>query len=235
MPIGPTTWTVLKNRPIEKLGPNLWRVSGLLGPKGPQRSMSVARRADGDLIIYNAIALDDPGMAELEAFGRPAYLVIPNAFHRADAFIWKQRYPDIKVVAPAGAAKAAAKAVPVDMSPDDVPADPDIWLGSPDGFKEKEALMVVNGPDGRTVIANDALCDLPVERGFPLNVLMGPLGQLSTPRAIRWFLMSDGKAWASHLDRLQEGIARLVPGHGDILTGQAAIDGLKGAAALLRS
>ena len=149
MPIGPTTWTVLKNRPIEKLGPNLWRVSGLLGPKGPQRSMSVARRADGDLIIYNAIALDDPGMAELEAFGRPAYLVIPNAFHRADAFIWKQRYPDIKVVAPAGAAKAAAKAVPVDMSPDDVPADPDIWLGSPDGFKEKEALMVVNGPDGR--------------------------------------------------------------------------------------
>lgn len=235
MPIGPTTWTVQKNRPIEKLGSNLWRVSGLLGPKGPQRSMSVARRADGDLIIYNAIALDEPGMAELEAFGRPAYMVIPNAFHRADAFIWRQRYPDIKVVAPAGAARAAAKAVPVDMGPGDVPADPDIWLGCPDGFAEKEALMVVNGADGRTVVANDALCDIPAERGFPVSVMMAPIGRLSTPRVIRWFLMKDGAAWASHIDRLTEGLARLVPGHGDILEGERAVESLKGAAALLRA
>lgn len=235
MPIGPVTWTVLKNDPIEKLGPNLWRVSGVMGPKGPQRSMAVARRADGDLVIYNAIALDEPGMAELEAFGRPAYMIVPNPFHRADAFIWKQRYPNLKVVAPAGAAKAAAKAVPVDMALADVPADPDIWLGSPDGFGEKEALMVVNGPDGRTAIACDALCNIPAARGFPVSVLMAPIGQLSTPRAIRWFLMKDGAAWASHLDRLQDGLTRLIPGHGDMLTGDEAIASLKSAAALLRS
>lgn len=234
MAVGHTTWTVLKNRPIEKLGPNLWRVSGLLGPKGPDRSMAVARRADGDLVIYNGVALDEPGMAELEAFGRPAYLIVPNGFHRMDAFIWKQRYPDIKVVASAGAAARAAKAVPVDMGPGDVPKDPDVWLGSPDGFAERESLMVVNGPEGRTVVACDALCNIAADRGFPVSVFMAPIGQLSTPRAIRWFLMKDGAAWAAHLDQLQDGLHRIIPGHGQMIEGEAAREALKSAAALLR-
>lgn len=234
MPVGHTTWTVLKNRPIEKLEPNLWRVTGLLGPKGPDRSMAVARRSDGDLVIYNGIALDEPGMAELEGFGRPAYLVVPNGFHRMDAFIWKQRYPDIKVVASPGAASRVAKAVAVDMAPQDVPADPDIWLGSPDGFAERESLMVVNGAQGRTVVACDALCNIAADRGFPVSVFMAPIGQLSTPRAIRWFLMKDASAWASHLDRLSDGLSRIIPGHGVMFEGDEARQALAGAAALLR-
>lgn len=234
MPVGYTTWTVLPHDPIEKLGSNLWRVSAMMGPKGPQRSMAVARRQDGDLVIYNGIALDEPAMAELEAFGRPAYLVVPNPFHRQDAFIYKQRYPQIKVVAPKGAAKGAAKAVPVDLSPDQLPADPEVWLGSPDGWGEKEALMVVQGEGGSTVVACDALCNLPSKVRFPANMLMGPIGQLSTPLAMRWFLMKDRKLWTAHLERLTDGLQRVIPGHGRILEGEAAVAGMQGAVALLR-
>jgi len=90
MAVGSTQWTVLKHKPIDKLEANLWHVSGLM-KGGHERKMTVAKRSDGDLLIFNGIALDDAKMAELEAFGKPKYLVIPNAFHRQDALIYKMR------------------------------------------------------------------------------------------------------------------------------------------------
>ena len=64
------------------------------------RRMSAVRLASGELIIFSAIALDEYGMDELEAFGRPAYLVVPSQMHRLDAPSYAKRYPDIGVVAP---------------------------------------------------------------------------------------------------------------------------------------
>jgi hypothetical protein len=87
-----TTWTVLPHDSIEKHSENLWSVSGNM-PSGNQRRMTIARRADGKLVIHNPIALDDAEMKEVEALGKPAYLIVPNAFHRQDAIIYKQRYP----------------------------------------------------------------------------------------------------------------------------------------------
>lgn len=235
MPVGYTTWTVCPHDPIEKLDPKLWRVSGMMENGRVQRSMSIARRADGDLIVFNAIALDEPEMAELTSFGRVAWLVVPNAYHRQDIFTWKQRFPDAKVVAPRGGVKAVSKAVPVDLCCDELPKDPEIWLGHTEGCGEKEALMIVPGREGASVVANDVLCNLPASKGFPLSLFMGPLGRLSVPRAIRWFLVKDTRAVADQLDRLGQDLARIIPGHGQILTGAAAKEGLAGAAALLRS
>ena len=97
MAAGFTTWTVLKNKPIAKLEPNLWYVSGRMA-RGTERKMVVAKRSDGDFVIFNAIALDPAGMAELEAYANLRYLLVPNGFHRQDAIIWKTRYPQLKVV-----------------------------------------------------------------------------------------------------------------------------------------
>src|SRR5689334_21741278 len=95
-----TTWTVLEHDPIEKLADNLWRVHGYMDRV--QRQMILARQPDGRLFVHNAIALDDAEMKEVEAWGTPSTIFVPNPFHRQDAFIWKQRYPEAKIVAPAG-------------------------------------------------------------------------------------------------------------------------------------
>jgi hypothetical protein len=57
-------WTVLPHDPIEKHSSDLWSVSGNM-PGGNQRRMTLARRADGGLVIHNPIALADDALREL--------------------------------------------------------------------------------------------------------------------------------------------------------------------------
>ena len=59
-----------------------------------------------------ALGLDE--MAALEAYGRPAYLIVPSDKHRLDAKIWKDRYPEIQVIAPEGARAKVEETVQVD-------------------------------------------------------------------------------------------------------------------------
>src|SRR5262245_49018604 len=115
------TWTVLPHQPLEKLADNLWRVEGTMPDGRTRRVMSVAKMRDGRLVIHNAIALEEPLMAELEAFGTPAVLVVPNAYHRQDAKIFKDRYPALRVHCPRGATKGVGKVVPVDGDYEDAP------------------------------------------------------------------------------------------------------------------
>src|SRR5262245_57788373 len=149
MPKAFTEWTVLKHDPIEKLADNLWRVSGLLPGMGGdiQRQMVVARRKDGQLVVYNAIALADDEMKQIEARGAPSKIVVPNAFHRQDALIWKRRYGGAKVVAPPGARKRVAKVVPVDVTTEDAPRDDEVKLFSMDGCPAETCLEVRSDGD----------------------------------------------------------------------------------------
>src|SRR5579871_6107208 len=101
MPKAYATWTVLPHRPIEKLEPNLWRVEGDLPGGNGTRVMTLARYRDGRLLVHNAIALEEELMKEIEAFGRPEVLVVPNSFHRLDVKVFKDRYPGATVFAPA--------------------------------------------------------------------------------------------------------------------------------------
>jgi hypothetical protein len=98
---GPRPWTVLPHEGIDKLEENLWVVSGALPRAVTNRRMSVVRLADGRLLFHNAIPLREDAMREIEAFGHPAVLVVPNRFHRLDIHAWKQRYRDLAVISPA--------------------------------------------------------------------------------------------------------------------------------------
>jgi hypothetical protein len=63
-------------------------------PPGPlPRRMTPSWLADGGLVIFSAIALKETAMQQVEALGQPRYLIVPNAFHRQDAAVWKSRYP----------------------------------------------------------------------------------------------------------------------------------------------
>lgn len=233
MPAAFATWTVLPHKPIEKLADNLWRVSGTMGDGKVQRQMVVARMTDGRLLVHNAIALDDAEMKELEAWGTPAILFVPNGYHRQDAAIWKQRYPAMQVVAPPGARKRVAKVVAVDAVTDDAPGDDAVRLRAIAGLPSESILEVRSGGDV-TLVFCDAILNMP-KLGFPMNVFLGPTGQVSAPRVVRWLALKDRRAFAAQLDGLAAtpGLRRVLVGHGRPITDDA--DGaLRRVAAQLR-
>ncbi len=210
-----TTWTVLDNKPIEKLAENLWNVSGMMANGTVQRRMVVARLDDGRLIIHNAIALDDAGMADLDAFGKVAALVVPNAFHRMDARIWKDRYPNAAVFCPGGATKGVSQVVPVDGDYTKAPSDGQISLIHLEGCKAREGVLQIRTASGATLVFNDALLNLP-KRSYPQEAFLGPTGKVSVPRFFRWALVNDKRAFKAHLERLAEtpDLERIIFGHG---------------------
>src|SRR5690349_21746025 len=110
----PRPWTVLPHEPFEKLEDNLWTVAGRLPHGSMNRRMSAVRLGDGRLVLHNAVPLAEPAMRELEAFGTPSLLVVPNGFHRLDVHAWKERYPRLTVVCPPPSRLRVARAVAVD-------------------------------------------------------------------------------------------------------------------------
>ena len=87
------------------------------------RTMTVVRRDDGALVVHSAICLDEPAMKELEAWGTPAFLVLPNAWHKIDARAWKDRYPSMRVFCPrAGMKDEVAPVVNVDTETELTPS-----------------------------------------------------------------------------------------------------------------
>jgi hypothetical protein len=212
-----TTWTVLPHEPIVKHSELFWSVSGNM-PSGNQRRMSVARRSDGSLVIYNAMALDDAEMAELEAFGQPAFLVVPNAFHRMDAQIYKQRYPGLRVLCPKSARKKVSQVVEVFGHLDEMPSDGCVELFHLRGMKEREGVLRVRSASGTALVFNDTLLNMPQQGGLG-GFFMGPTGTLSVPRFTRWMLMANGAELKAHLGELaaSPSLSLVVPGHGALI------------------
>jgi hypothetical protein len=99
--------TILPHGPIEALLPDLWRVVGAAPTPIPMpRSMYIWRMADGRLLLYSVIAMDEEGMHALDTIGRPAVAIVPHPKHTRDVRFYKARYPTLEIV---GAADAQAK------------------------------------------------------------------------------------------------------------------------------
>ncbi len=213
------TWTVLPHDPIDKVESNLWYVTGMMPDGRTQRAMCVARRRDGRLVIHNAIALEEPRMKELEAFGEPTFLVVPNSFHRQDAKIWKDRYPKIKVLCPAGGVEGVSKVVAVDGTYAGYPSDPDVELVHFDGCKDREGVMTVHSDGKTTAVINDMVMNITRRGGF-WGFMLAPTGRPAVPRISRWAVVSDKRAFRAHLDRLagDATLARIIVSHGRPMT-----------------
>jgi hypothetical protein len=225
----PRPWTVLPHRPLERLEANLWCVEGDL-PSGPiNRRMTVFRLADGRLVFHNAVPLDDRAMTALEAWGTPAFLVVPSAGHRLDVHAFAARYPGLQVLCPGEIAAKVSEAVEVDGDLGLVPADPHLEVVTLDGTKCGEAVLVSRSPDGArsSLVFSDVVMNLPhLPGGSGLVMrLLGATGGLKVTVIARMLVVKDKRAVAGHLRRLAAlpGVARLIPSHGEnVLTGAAA-------------
>jgi hypothetical protein len=214
-----TTWTVLPHGPVEQVTENVRVVEGELPSGRMKRKMSVVRQEDGGLVFHNAMALGEDDMRALEAWGTPRYLVVPNGFHRMDAWVYKQRYPQLKVVAPRGQRKGVARVVDVDLTYDEVPRDDTVRYFHFDGVADNEGVIEVKSASGTVLITNDMLTN---QHGlkFPMTLTTGAEGPC-VPRIMRWFMMKDRHALRAQVERLAETahLSRIVIMHGQDITG----------------
>jgi hypothetical protein len=215
-----TTWSVLPHGDLERLADNLYTVVGKLRmPFGETpRRMTIVKLAGGRLAIYSAIALDEQRMRDLEALGRPAFLIVPSGIHRIDAKPWKDRYPELGVIAPAGARERISEVVPIDATVADL-GDPDVVLATVPGTDGRELAMTVATPSGKTLVVNDLIFNLPAMKGiagFGLRVLgFGP-GHPTMPKLVKRRLVADDAAVRAQLRAWAEdaGIERILVAHG---------------------
>jgi len=222
-----TEWTVLPHGPLTRVDENLMTVTGKLNmpPMGEvDRRMTRVRLRDGRLVIYSAIALDEPGMRQLENFGKPAFLIVPNDIHRMDAAIWRQRYPDLEVIAPAGARDRVEKVVHVHESEADF-RDPSVQLITVSGTAEREMALLVETPHGTTLVINDLIFNLanrPGVTGWLFKVLGMTGDEPHIPPIIKRREVKDERALRAQLETWSSlpQLERVVVSHGDIITSE---------------
>jgi hypothetical protein len=213
------TYKILPHGPLEELTPGLWSVTGNL-PIPLKRNMTVYRLADGTLLLHSVIAMNEAGMAALEALGKPSVLIVPHGGHRMDAQFYKKRYPAARVVAPAAARADVEKVIKVDATCEEALPALGVRLHPVGGYKHGELGYEVDVPGGTALI----LCDVVANRDHPPGfggALMAALaggvkGRLGVPRIVRLILLRDKPAGRAALGKLAE-IPRLrivTVGHG---------------------
>ena len=207
---------------LRAIADNLWVVDGTIQmPPGPlPRRMTIARLASGDLVVFSAIALDEAGMAEVNALGRPAFLVVPNAFHRQDAPEWKRRYPNMVVVAPELARAAVDEVVRVDDTVGDF-GDPTVRF-VPIAGTQGESALIIEHRTGATLVVNDLIANVQDARGIMKLVLtlMGFAGSRpQVPRMFKQRAVTDAALVATQFRQWADipGLARIVVSHGAII------------------
>lgn len=216
------TWTVVGTPSIEVVSDTLWIVRGHVPNMPLGRFMVVAKMEDGRLLVHNPIAMKPAEQRRLDAFGEVGFIVVPSAMHRLDAKPFAERYPDAEVVCPAGAKAKVEQVVPVDLTYDQFEGDSIVSLRHAAGVGDKEGVLTVSDDHGKTLVFNDLVFNVAHQSGF-LGTIFRLIGSTGGPRVtwlFRRFALVDTEALRGFLQRLAatEGLVRLVPGHGQVIT-----------------
>jgi hypothetical protein len=210
-------WTVLPHGALTRVNDRILTVVGDLEMPLMHlpRRMTVVRTGAGELVIFSAIALDEPGMTELEAFGRPAFLVVPSERHRLDAPSYSRRFPNLTVVGPGAGAQKIGEVVRVDTSTPDF-GDPSVRYVE----IAADSALEVDGEDGLTLIVNDLIGDIHGEGGLGgwLLRVMGFAGDDPHVPAPVKLLLGKHKSEVARRFRQwaeRDDLRRIIVSHGD--------------------
>jgi hypothetical protein len=224
MPGFHTEWTVFPHGPVGTIDDGILSVEGEIHmPLGTfPRRMTVAALEAGGSVVFSPVALHEPAMREIEAFGTPKFIVVPNGFHRLDAQIWKQRYPQAKILCPPGAKKRVAQAVKVDAT-SDVMGDDAVSLVIADGTRRAESVLLIRRDRGSTLVVNDLISHVRHPKGLGAKIFARVFGfgvkRPQMAREVRWLLVNDKAALARQLRQWAEipDLRRIIVSHGDII------------------
>ena len=213
-------WKVLPHGKLSEIDENILTVTGdiRMPMMSLPRRMTVVRLNGSRLIVFSAIALDEDEMTRLEAYGRPAFLIVPSDKHRLDAKPWKNRYPAMQVVAPEGARAKVEEVVPVDTVAPQFD-DPNVQFVAVPGTRGHEAALVVRTPNGTTLVLNDLVGNIRSEPGSRswLLQLAGFAGkEAQIPRVVKMVMIKDASALRAQLMRWAEieSLKRILVSHG---------------------
>lgn len=210
------TWTVKQHGTLERVSPSVVTVTGDIQMPLTvlERRMTLVRLSGDRLVVYSAMALDEPSMRQLEDLGRPSFLIVPNHLHRTDAFVWKDRYPELVVVAPTGARREVEEVVRVDTSAPDFGDDSVRFLEVP-GTGGRESALEVHEPGGVTLVLNDIVGNLPKSAGLVLRALGFAAERPRVPRMVKRVLVKDAPALRSQLQAWADlPVERILVSHG---------------------
>lgn len=91
---------------LKAFGEDIWIADGpelvaAMGFHYPTR-MALIRLGDGSLFVWSPVTLTPELKAEVDALGRVAHIVAPNALHHLSLPEWKSAFPDAKLHAAPG-------------------------------------------------------------------------------------------------------------------------------------
>jgi hypothetical protein len=222
-----SVWKAHDHSSIQKLSDRVWRVEGGLPGIPMRRVMTIAKLANGGLVVHNGIALRDAEIEEIDAWGPVRQIIVPNGYHRLDAMVFHRRYPGAQVLAPDGAKKRVEEVVRVDATFKTAAPDGHVELINLEGVNEKEGAMIVNDSDGTTVVLTDAVFNMPHGSGAPGFVLKNITGSSGGPKVsnlFRWFVIKDKKAFRAHIEWLADlpDLRRVIVAHHETIEIDAA-------------
>lgn len=204
---------------LEPITGGLWQVTG--SQSFPlARKMTVVRLADGTLLLHSAVAMNDSGMAALEALGQPSVMVVPHPFHTLDAAFYARRYPGLRIIADADARDRLSGRVEVSAPPDAL-AEHGVAAVVPTGMRYNEVVLNVPVEGGRALVFTDLMGHKPV--GLMMRLLGAP-GGTGVPRIVKFRQVTDKRALGRSLAALAETpeVTTVVSAHGEPFTEQTA-------------
>ena len=222
MPKPERPWIVTPHGPIVKHEANLWSVEGRLPGAPIPRRMSIVRRADGTLVFFHAIPLEEPALAEVLAWGRPADLVIAHAGHGIDAAAFSERL-GLGIYGPRAGERRMRARWDLAGFLEDLPADPAVRFEPFEGTKAGDPVEIVRS-GGRVSLVFSDVIQAHGDRQALFFRLLGFKGEAKVVPMFRLFFMSDRTALKAHLLRLAAlpGLTRLIPCHGAVVEQDAA-------------
>lgn len=210
--------------PIDFVDDGLFVVEGRWKRSPFERKMTVFLLASGEVAVHSAIAMDEAGMAALEAIGRPSWILVPNAHHYSDAGWYADRYPSARVLVPAAArVKLFEKVRRIDGSVDDD------W---PEAHRGELAVVPLEGTrngevafvhaPSHTLVLTDAVFNY---SGHALPFLARMImranrayGGFGPSRIFTSFVIANHDAFRASIDALLEhDFDRVIMSHGSVL------------------
>jgi hypothetical protein len=214
-------WTVTPHSAIEKLEENLWGVSSAIPNVPMPRRMMIVKRSDNKLLFFHAVPLDDTALAEVKAFGEPAYLVIAHNQHGIDADAFQKKLK-LKLYGPKADLEKMRPKFDVDGTLEDIPPDRDVDVVSIPGVKHGEPIITVRSQSGTSLLFSDVVMNM--KSGGLMMRMVGFIGGPKCTPFFKWRFVSDKPAMKAHLEKLAAtpGLKTLVPCHGDVVREGAA-------------
>jgi hypothetical protein len=225
-------WIVTPHGPIVEHEPNLWTVEGRLPGAPIPRRMSIVRRADGTLVFFHAIPLEEAALAEVLAWGRPAELVVAHASHGLDAAPFAKRL-GLEIYGPKADQVRMKARWDMAGTLEDLPKDAGVSFESFQGTKMGDPVEIVRSGGRVTLVFSDVIQAHGDDRSL-LFRLLGFKGDARVVPLFKYLFTRDRKALRAHLLRLAAlpGLARLVPCHGAVVAQDAPATLRRAAAAL---